>query len=574
MKRFNITYNKWAILLLCCIITGCKIENDIPFPIVEGIITAFEVEGMCSEDGMSEGKATIDKNNKKIDLYVDDTVDINQLRITRFEVSADATIIPMEGACINPERFPETGFTTTGDLDTRVNFGTPVTFTLRTYQDYLWTVNVSQIINREVEVENQVGEAIIDPVNHTVIVYVSKTQDLRTIKIKKLSIAGQHGSVIPNPADSEYTDFSKGPVTFFTSNAWSEYSYKWTVFVYQTDAKMDVTAQAFGRTVSATISGTKPNSEDAVVQYKVQGESTWTTLPSSQITASGTNYVAQLKGLKAGSVYSYKVSAGNVSTSEAQFTTTKALQLENNSFDEWSTTGSGTQTLYQPWAEGRASFWDTGNRGATTVGASNSTYVTEGNRTFANLQSKYIVIKFAAGNIFTGTYVETDGTNGVLGFGRPFAAFPSKLTFEYRYNSSEITRTGGAWNNAYSDYISQSLYEGLKGKPDSCQVYIALLGDKDEEEYKGTTYPYVIRTRPSTLHLFNPNNDNIIAYGQMTQGNTVSEWKKETITLNYRHTNRVPKYIVVVASSSKYGDYFCGGEASLLQIDNLVLEYE
>lgn len=568
------TYNKWALLLLCCILLGCKIENDIPFPIVEGIITAFEVEGMCSEDGMSEGKATIDKSNRKIDLYVDDTVDINQLRVTRFEVSADATIVPMEGACINPDLFPETGFTSTDHLDTRVNFGTPVTFTLRTYQDYVWTVNVSQIINREVEVENQVGEAIIDPINHTVIVYVSKAQDLRQIKIKKLSIAGQHGSVIPNPADSEYMDFSKGPVTFFATNAWTEYSYKWSVFVYQTDAKEDVTAQAFGRTVSATISGTKPNSEEAVVEYKVQGETAWTTLPSSQITVNGTNYVAQLTGLKAGSTYSYKVTAGTVSTNEAQFTTTKALQLENSSFDQWSTTGSGTQTLYQPWAEGSTSFWDTGNRGATTVGASNSTYVTEGNRTFANLQSKYIVIKFAAGNIFTGTYVETDGSNGILGFGRPFVAYPSKLTFEYRYNSSEITRTGGAWNSAYGNYISQSLYEGLKGKPDSCQVYIALLGDKDEEEYKGTTYPYVIRTRPSTLHLFNPNNDNIIAYGQMTQGKTVSEWKKETITLNYRHTNRVPKYIVVVASSSKYGDYFCGGEASLLQIDNLVLEYE
>lgn len=568
------TYNKWALLLLCCILLGCKIENDIPFPIVEGIITAFEVEGMCSEDGMSEGKATIDKSNRKIDLYVDDTVDINQLRVTRFEVSADATIVPMEGACINPDLFPETGFTSTDHLDTRVNFGTPVTFTLRTYQDYVWTVNVSQIINREVEVENQVGEAIIDPINHTVIVYVSKAQDLRQIKIKKLSIAGQHGSVIPNPADSEYMDFSKGPVTFFATNAWTEYSYKWSVFVYQTDAKEDVTAQAFGRTVSATISGTKPNSEEAVVEYKVQGETAWTTLPSSQITVNGTNYVAQLTGLKAGSTYSYKVTAGTVSTNEAQFTTTKALQLENNSFDQWSTTGSGTQTLYQPWAEGSSSFWDTGNRGATTVGASNSTYVTEGNRTFANLQSKYIVIKFAAGNIFTGTYVETDGSNGILGFGRPFVAYPSKLTFEYRYNSSEITRTGGAWNSAYGNYISQSLYEGLKGKPDSCQVYIALLGDKDEEDYKGTTYPYIIRTRPSTLHLFNPSNDNIIAYGQMTQGNTVSDWKKETITINYRHTNRVPKYIVVVASSSKYGDYFCGGEASLLQIDNLVLEYE
>ena len=48
----------------------------------------------------------------------------------------------------------------------------------------------------------------------------------------------------------------------------------------------------------------------------------------------------------------------------------------------------------------------------------------------------------------------------------------------------------------------------------------------------------------------------------------------ETITLNYRVTNRQPKYIIVVASSSKYGDYFAGGEGSLLQIDNMELLYE
>ena len=93
-------------------------------------------------------------------------------------------------------------------------------------------------------------------------------------------------------------------------------------------------------------------------------------------------------------------------------------------------------SLHNPWKEGSVSFWDTGNRGATTVGASNSTYGTEDGRTYANLQSKFIVIKFAAGNIFTGAYLKTDGSNGILSLGRPFTGRPTKLQFDYTYKSS------------------------------------------------------------------------------------------------------------------------------------------
>lgn len=114
----------------------------------------------------------------------------------------------------------------------------------------------------------------------------------------------------------------------------------------------------------------------------------------------------------------------------------------------------------------------------------------------------------------------------------------------------------------------------MKNQPDSFQVYIALIGDKDEEMYEGKVYPYVIRTRPSELHLFNPKSDNVIGYGQYTCGDDVPEWRTHTIDVEYRYTDRTPKYIIVVASSSKYGDYFLGGEGTWLQLDNMQLLYE
>ena len=279
-----------------------------------------------------------------------------------------------------------------------------------------------------------------------------------------------------------------------------------------------------------------------------------------------------MTGLKPSTNYTYRVSANNSATPEQTFTTASAAQLENSSFDDWSIEGSGKQALYQPWAEGGNKYWDTGNRGATTVGASNSTYVTEGGRTYANLESKYIVIKFAAGNIFTGEYLQTDGTNGILGFGRPFTSFPTKMQFDYCYKTAPVNRSG-KWSDSYANYISKTMFDNMMGQPDSCQIYI-MLTDWDEEEFKGTKYPFVLRTRPSELHLMNLKDEHVIAYAQMTQGNDVNEWTTETLTLDYRIKNRTPKYVLVVASSSKYGDYFIGGEGAHLKLDNINLIYE
>ena len=52
------------------------------------------------------------------------------------------------------------------------------------------------------------------------------------------------------------------------------------------------------------------------------------------------------------------------------------------------------------------------------------------------------------------------------------------------------------------------------------------------------------------------------------------EWTTTSIPLYFRFTNRQPKYIVIVAASSKYGEYFVGGSETLLKIDNLKLLYE
>lgn len=534
---------------------SCAIENDIPYPISEGNITDMEVEGQTSAQGSSDSKAVIDKTKRTVSIVVDDAVDITKLRITKLTVSNDAVISIDSTVCNNYSKFPTSGFETLDDLmvsaDTRVNFSSPVKLTLKTYQDYEWTINVKQYIERNIVVENQIGNAIIDEINYNVIIYVSEDQDLSKVKVTTFDLAGKNGSVYPDPTKDEYFDFSE-PKTFFATYAWEEVSRKWTVYVYHSDGAGSSELNTFARTTSADISGNVQSGKTPVIEIKKNSDNDWTTVSQSDVNVSGTSFSVTVSGLSPDTQYDSKVSVDGNEISSTSFKTAPATPLTNGSLDNW----HNVDKLWNPWEEGGQSFWDTGNKGAITISESNSIPTDDtcnGSGKAASLESKYLVMKFAAGNLFTGSYVKTVGTNGVLSFGRPFNAFPSKLRLNYKYTSSTI------------DKIGEDALQYLKGRPDSCYVYVALT-DWDE--------PLEIRTRPSERQLFDKNDSKIIAYGEFIQGSTTSSYQQKDIILDYRYTNRTPKYILVVATASKYGDYFTGGVGSKLWLDNLELIYE
>lgn len=536
-------------------IASCAIENDIPYPIVDGSILDITVEGQCAAEGSSSSQATIDKNSYTVKLYVDDTVDLHNLRITKLTVSNDATLLIDSTVCNNYAKFPTVGFGSLDDIpissDTRVDFSNTVKMTLRTYQDYDWKITVEQIVKRSVVMENQIGNAIIDAINRNVIVYVSKDQRLDQIKVTTFDLGGEHGTVYPDPTAETYYDFSQ-PRTFYVSQGWEETSLIWTVYVYQTEESASGEVSVFSRATSATLSGSVQSGKEPVIEYKKTTDSDWTTQPSSSIEISGTNYTTLLQQLTPGTEYECRVSVDGTTVGSQNFSTAPATPLTDGSFDNWNQDGK----LWNPWPTGGTSFWDTGNKGAVTISDSNSIPTDEtcnGSGLAASLESKYLVLKFAAGNIFTGSYVKTVGTNGVLSFGRPFTSFPSKLRINYKYTSATIDKVG-------EDALSY-----LKGRPDSCHIYIALT-DWDE--------PREIRTRPSERQLFDKTDSKIIAYAELVQGSSTSTYQQKDLVLDYRYTNRTPKYIVVVATASKYGDYFTGGVGSKLWLDNFELIYE
>lgn len=539
----------WALL------SACAIENDIPYPIVEGDILAMEVEGQCDAEGNAGTQTVINKKDKTVLLYVDDTVNPAALRITKLSVSNQAELVPeADNVCLDREQFPANGFESLNDLpasaDTRMDFSKPVALTLRTYQEYLWTIEVKQVVNRKIILENQIGDAIIDVNNRKAVIYVSKEQPLDKIAVNCFQLGGQHGTVTPDPAATPTYDFSQ-PSKFFVKHGWDSFSYEWEVFVYQKDEE-NSESSVFAMSTQGIISGGLTAGKQLKVEYKMDTETNWRVLEDEYIRIQGTRFTATLPQLKPATRYRYRTTIGTQTGEEKEFKTAPATPLTDGSLDNWHLDNK----LQNPWKADGTSFWDTGNRGAITIGNSNTVPTDDtcnGQGKAAMLESKYLTLKFAAGNLFTGSYLETTGTNGVLSFGRPFAAFPTKLRFHYKYQTSTINRIG-------EDDLAY-----LKGRPDSCFVYVALT-DWDA--------PREIRTRPSERQLFDKNDPKIIAYAELIKGENVNSYQQVELTLDYRAYDRTPKFIAVIATASKYGDYFTGGEGSKLWLDNFELIYE
>lgn len=538
-------------LLGCLGLASCAIENDIPYPLQEASISSIEVEGQRAAEGATDAAAVIDKAAGTVTLYVNDSVDITRLKITRLVLDPrDATIGIDSVLCDNYEKFPTNDFASLDSLplsaNTRVDFSEPVTMTLSTYQDYPWKVTVNQIIQRDVDVVGM-NNYVLDANSRNVIIYVGSDQDLSDIQINKLNLGGEYGKVTPDPTTVH--DFTTSQ-TFYAARHDEDTWQEWKVFIYQTEEGGSTgSSDVFAMVTRATVKGNVQSGKTPTVEYRKQGASDWSTVPAANVTTSGTSFTATLTGLSGSTTYNYRVTIDGVAGSEQSFTTVAPVALENGSMENWSQSGK----QWNPWGSGATEFWGTGNPGAAAFIGNLTTPTDESVKgKAALLETKDAIIKLGAGNIFTGDF-ELEGLNGLLHFGRPFSSFPTSLRLYYKYTPATIDMIG----DNVGDLAS------LKGQTDMFQIYIAL-SDKI----------YEIHNDPKNRQLFDPNDSGIIAYGEFTSSQSVTSYKQLEIPLEYRYTDRTPKYIIIVASSSKYGDYYIGGVGSKLWLDEMELVYE
>ncbi|MBO5659973.1 MAG: DUF4493 domain-containing protein [Bacteroidaceae bacterium] len=313
--------------------------------------------------------------------------------------------------------------------------------------------------------------------------------------------------------------------------------------------------------LNAAVTGKTDSFENSglTIQWKKSGDVDWSVLENSALTISENDEVtATLKGLEPGTGYAYRLCYKNGDTevfgNEDTFTTEQQTPLYNGGFENWWMDGNVAYANEQG-----VKFWDTSNVGAASVGNSNTTETTStvhsGSKA-AMLQSKYIVIKFAAASLYTGTFGKLNGTKGAsLNWGVSFTSRPTALKGYMQYAPVAINRVG---KNLPSDAPA-------KGETDLCGMFCALLSES----------LVVDNTDMSTFPDWETDS-RVIAYGSLPKEQNVNsggQWKEVNIPFVYRNLNKKPTHLLIVFSASKYGDYFHGGEGSTLYLDDFSLEY-
>lgn len=527
MKTINrIFQGKTALYLLVInvfLLTSC-IKNDIPYPVIPMQILSFEVEGQ-------NGSAVIDNENRTVTVDLNETINLKQVKVKRCTVTE--------------------GITSPLDSTSIIDLSIPKNYTLTLYQDYVWTIQATQTIERRFSVEKQIGQSIFNNSQHQVVAYISNSASQKNVTIKELKL-GPEGITTMEPELTGTIDFSHPQKVTISYHDITE---EWTVMVSRSDK--DIATGTVDAWVNvAWLHGSGQEGADNGFEIRESSQSEWQRIDKANITGDA-EFTARVSGLKSNTTYMFRAYSGEDYGDEVSFTTGSPVALPNGSFDDWHQEGK----VWNPWAADGTPVWDTGNDGTTTLGDSNSQPTDDiwnGKSTgkAARLESKFVGIgaigKFAAGNLFTGKFIGVDGTNGILEFGYPFDSYPTRLKGHYKYTTSPI-------NNASTEY------KHLQGVPDTCSIYIAL-GDWSE--------PVEIRTKPSSQKLFDKNDSHIIAYAEFNSGTTITEYADLNIELQYRATNRKPTYIIIVCSASKYGDYFTGGTGAVLTVDEFSLEYD
>ena len=546
-----------AIIILTFSLSAC-IENDIPYPIVKVEVTDFEVEGI-------KGNATIDNSHRTITVDVLDTVNIQKLKITKFAIkdleSPEVTLdVVTPESCMSYNDFPRKPFTSLNNLpnaNTCVDFSKDsVDFRFHTYQDYIYTVKVNQIIEREIEVTQQYGDAKFDAVSHIATIDIPMGTDSTKLFVNTFELGGK---CEPNPQGKQWNfiENNKFNVTYRWPNA---PTVEWTVKINMVKQDRFISInQSTGlcaHTTKVFFKGNamKPEStfKSLDLQYKKEADNDWKSLNKKLYFYDGKNFEDSIIGLDPNTIYNLRFIVNDKEDLTLSFQTTEALPLNNGNFDEWSEGKNkyNDNLQWNPFKDATKRFWDSGNPGSTLLNV--NTVLPDfdnkkGNTGYAaKLTTEYVLIKYAAGSIFTGEFVDFSINGGLLNFGQQFESFPTRLKINYKYA-----------------YMPKEIKINNEQEKDSCHIYIAL-----------SEKPFIIDNGYSEKRYFDKNAKEIIAYAEVIDDKYDNKWYEKELVLQYRDFYRKPKYIIIVATSSISGDYFKGKIGSTLWVDNFSLEYD
>ena len=345
-------------------------------------------------------------------------------------------------------------------------------------------------------------------------------------------------------------------------------------------AKHEIWAGHF--TAHADVDEAQYDKDKVRFEVREKGSQDWTQVAATR-ESEGT-FSAEIKGLIPSTVYEYRLVLTSLESGEEEIlaapsdvTTDAAVPVPNGGFETTSNDesskyksfydpASSDPTLQKPW-------WGNGNYGATLVGSSSvicypdASDCKEGSQSVC-LQSRWVAVKFAAGNLFSGHFGNLIGTSGgTVYFGRPFTARPTALRFWMKYSGGVINRES---SNVPDD--------GKKGNYDKASIRIAL-GTWNYRQYGGDAdSPVMINTTDVSTFVDFSTDKSTIAFGEKIvssdDSNPAKDWIQVTIPLEYRSLTTYPTHIIISCAASMYGDYFSGYDDSKLWLDGMELLYE
>ncbi len=564
-------YFIYSCMTAVALLAGSCIKNDIPYPVIELKIEDME-SGSVSQDNPAPAftlqSIELGKQGEISTVYLqlNEQCDAHNVEVKSVKfgcVPHNTTLTPED---IIPKI--QTSCPLTGHLD----LSQPLPVTLTLYQDYEWQIVATQQMSYQFTVAGQIGGTTIDTDKHTITVYMPQGSDLKHLTIKEMKL-GPDGITEYDVTKEELSqrDFTSPQQVVTTIR---EKSTTWTINVTILEHTVNLTgAYAWSKVIWLYGSGLD-GAQKMGFRYRKSGTEAWTEVKDVKV--EGGKFSAHVAA-EAETSYEVKAYCNDEESPAKAVTTGTTPQLVNGGMEDWFTKND----VVYPFLEGNP-YWGTGNPGAKIGGKTLTQGVSDirpgsSGRQSAWLKSYHVTVlglgKFAAGNLFTGEYLRTAGTNGIIAFGRPMTQRPTALRFWMKGKVGKIDRIDSQNRPAGQDVAI--------GDPDMNKVYIAM-GTWTKEEYgrdkdgnvvANDNSPICVDTR-SVATFFNPKSKDVIGYGERVFDKNVDEWTQVTIPVEYSDMETAPTHVMIVCTASIWGDYFIGSTQSELWIDDMELLYD
>ena len=512
--------------------TSC-IENDVPYPHIEGVIQEMQVEDII------EDSTDISTSNRTIKIVVGEDAFLDSLPVTRLVANEEASIYPDSNACIRAKGFPNFSFSSLDELPGNEE----QLAELQKKFDVLYDIDRLSIFSASslyVSIKPEYN-------NKTYTAEDFLPIELSDIRHSKLDLEGTKTTLEPD--FTTVTDYTR-PRTFKAYRN-GKYVCDWTIDVQRSSTAAAITSYNAWAT-KVELSGSVRAGLTPTLQYRVQGTDEWTTVSEEAITMEGSNaFSAVVTGLEDGTSYEMKATAGGSDSETLLFQTETITTIPNLNLDTWTQGGASGKAWYpNPVAnnlDDPQAYWATGNEGVTSYKDPNTVPV-EGRDAYKGKAAKMQTISVAlvgaaAGNLFIGTYkTQLTAPATSVSFGQP-------------YTGARITKVSGYYKYTQMPINYPTSGTSIPGNltMDQCHFYLIMWDAAGNE----------------------------IAYGEFVGDETVSEYTRFEFDVEYSNRTAKPAKMTLVATSSRYGGEFDGmkvvgqvGEGSTLWVDEFELSYD